>query len=104
MSLCDVCMSPGACCKRLNLSSPVNPDVGAAMSRESAEHMVLRNGLPFIPTHQAADGTWAYACTQLQPDGRCGIYEARPQLCRDYLPGSDRLCVHYWDADELVAA
>ena len=23
-------------------------------------------------------------CTHLQPDGRCGIYEHRPQVCRDY--------------------
>jgi Fe-S-cluster containining protein len=23
-------------------------------------------------------------CTHLQPDGRCGIYETRPQVCRDY--------------------
>lgn len=23
-------------------------------------------------------------CTHLQPDGRCGIYETRPQICRDY--------------------
>jgi hypothetical protein len=23
-------------------------------------------------------------CTHLQPDGRCGIYETRPQVCRDH--------------------
>jgi uncharacterized protein len=23
-------------------------------------------------------------CEHLQPDGRCGIYETRPQICRDY--------------------
>lgn len=23
-------------------------------------------------------------CKHLQPDGRCGIYETRPQICRDY--------------------
>jgi Fe-S-cluster containining protein len=23
-------------------------------------------------------------CTHLQPGGRCGIYETRPQICRDY--------------------
>ena len=23
-------------------------------------------------------------CAHLQPDGRCGIYENRPQICRDY--------------------
>jgi Fe-S-cluster containining protein len=23
-------------------------------------------------------------CLHLQPDGRCGIYETRPQVCRDH--------------------
>lgn len=34
------------------------------------------------------DGTWYMlvyaACKHLQPDHRCGIYESRPQICRDY--------------------
>lgn len=34
------------------------------------------------------DGTWhllVYAtCRHLQPDQRCGIYETRPQICRQY--------------------
>ncbi len=34
------------------------------------------------------DGTWyimVYAdCNHLLPDNRCGIYETRPQICRDY--------------------
>ena len=29
-------------------------------------------------------------CRHLQPDNSCGIYETRPQICRDYgLPGGD---------------
>jgi Fe-S-cluster containining protein len=34
------------------------------------------------------DGTWYLLihtpCKHLQPDNRCGIYETRPQICRDY--------------------
>jgi uncharacterized protein len=34
------------------------------------------------------DGTWYMlvyaACKHLQDDHRCGIYETRPQICRDY--------------------
>jgi Fe-S-cluster containining protein len=34
------------------------------------------------------DGTWYLlvhtTCQHLQPDNRCGIYETRPQICRDY--------------------
>jgi Fe-S-cluster containining protein len=34
------------------------------------------------------DGDWYLlvhtTCKHLQPDNRCGIYETRPQICRDY--------------------
>jgi Fe-S-cluster containining protein len=34
------------------------------------------------------DGAWYLLvhsdCKHLQPDNRCGIYETRPQICRDY--------------------
>jgi Fe-S-cluster containining protein len=34
------------------------------------------------------DGNWYLAvytvCDQLQPDFRCGIYNHRPKICRDY--------------------
>lgn len=34
------------------------------------------------------EGTWYLLvhteCKHLQPDNRCGIYETRPQICRDY--------------------
>ena len=34
------------------------------------------------------DGTWFLMvnqkCRHLQPDHRCGVYEIRPQICRDY--------------------
>lgn len=29
-------------------------------------------------------------CPHLTPDNRCGIYEDRPKVCRDY--GADELC------------
>lgn len=97
MSMCDVCLSPGACCRRMSLSGG-NPvaNIAGPMSRERAEHLALHHGLPFVPGEQKLDGTWYYSCTQLQKDGRCGIYEERPDLCRRYDAGSDPLCVHYW--------
>ncbi len=46
-------------------------------------------------------------CRHLQADNRCGIYETRPQICRDY---STRNCEyedswvydHYWELPEQV--
>lgn len=42
----------------------------------------------------AQDGDWYLevrtTCRHLQQDNTCGIYETRPQICRDYgLPGED---------------
>jgi Fe-S-cluster containining protein len=30
---------------------------------------------------------WNHVCEKLK-DGKCSIYEKRPQVCREYLPGS----------------
>jgi Fe-S-cluster containining protein len=45
------------------------------------------------------DGTWYLLvhteCRHLQPDNRCGAYETRPQICRDY---STKNCEYEDDA------
>jgi Fe-S-cluster containining protein len=99
-SMCDRCMSPGACCKRLTLSGPfVEP-----MSLERAEHLLISPAWiaqtlgVFRPAAQTPEGRWEFMCTALDRNGRCSIYENRPELCRRYLPGEDPLCVHYWAA------
>ena len=96
--LCEVCLDPGACCKKIFLSGR-NPETGERMEQpmsfEKAEHMAMGAGLPFYPSEQRPDGTWNWTCTQILSNGRCGIYESRPQLCKDYAAGSSPLCVHY---------
>jgi len=98
--LCETCIDPGHCCRDLHLTggSVVDPTDRAdvPMSFEAAEHFAMRSRLPFRPFRQHEDGTWRWWCTALGPDGRCTVYETRPQLCRDYRAGSDGLCVHYW--------
>jgi len=40
-----------------------------------------------VKIYQDSDGWFLLfetVCTQLEPDGYCGIYETRPQICRDY--------------------
>ena len=102
MSLCDTCMKPGACCQRLFLTG-AGGEAEAPKSFEAAEHFAMRSGLPFRPLYQT-EAAWHWWCTALGSDGRCTIYENRPQLCRDFKPGSDPLCVHYWARPESEAA
>jgi hypothetical protein len=59
------------------------------------------------------DGDWYLevrtVCRHLQPDNSCGIYEKRPQTCKDYGMPEEGPCEfftdhlkydHYWDSDE----
>lgn len=47
------------------------------------------------------DGSWHVefraACRSLLPDGRCGTYDTRPQLCRDYGHGETSRC-DFWSS------
>lgn len=104
MSLCDTCIKPGACCRGLGLHNSEG-----SLFFETPLHALVAMasyGLPFLPVdswydHYAQADWWAdnkariftYNCPALDADGRCSIYENRPQLCRDYQPGSDPLCV-----------
>ncbi len=103
MSLCDHCYSPGTCCKSLTLSGGPDSEDRAAMESgrptySDALNFARKNGLPFTPLvpEQVQPGWWfwRYSCPKVTPDGRCSIYDVRPQLCRDFEPESDGLCVH----------
>ena len=96
-------MSPGRCCKSLTLSGgPMNDDreavEGGRPTYLDALNYVRKNGVPFVPLRpqQTARGEWVwrYACPKLGDDGRCTIYDDRPDLCRRFEPGGNDLCVH----------
>ncbi|REJ66337.1 MAG: YkgJ family cysteine cluster protein [Planctomycetota bacterium] len=47
-------------------------------------------------------------CDHLQPDNRCGIYETRPQICRDYTTDEceyddEWTYDRYWETPEQIA-
>jgi len=113
--LCEACMSPGACCRSLRLSDGEG-EISVWDDRDVVEQLRERlhaaDGMPmpFMPlqkmwTATAPDGHveagatysgYRWTCTALDDrTGRCTIYESRPRLCRDYVPGSDPLCVHF---------
>jgi len=63
------------------------------------------------------DGDWYLEvrtqCRHLQPDNRCGIYETRPQVCRDYGLPEEGPCEYftehlsydlYFDSDKQLEA
>lgn len=77
--LCDHCTAK--CCKYF------------AMPMERPENRKDYDYIRWFLLHQQAsafveDGTWYLLvhtqCKHLLPDNRCGIYETRPQICREY--------------------
>jgi hypothetical protein len=107
MSLCDTCRQPGSCCSGFVLSDPKGEVThwDCATRDEINADILARSGWPFKATAirsrwtDAATGqpynTWYFGCPLLGGDGRCTVYETRPQLCRDYAAGSSPLCVEH---------
>lgn len=114
MSTCDSCRDPGHCCRSFRVDRHFKPETTRA---EVTEH--LRNGtddfsegttyevLPFDP--QIRNGgfyawpneevphsvMWTFSCPKLGADGRCTIYDTRPELCQTFEPKSVALCIEY---------
>ncbi len=88
---CKLCWAP--CCRyfALEIDRPVTP----------RDHDEIRW---YLLHHDVVvwvqEGDWYLevrnACRHLQPDNSCGIYETRPQICRDYgLPVFGGPCEFY---------
>ncbi len=78
-SLCDHCSAK--CCKYFALPIDTPKD------RQDYDYIrwyLLHEGASVF----VDEGTWHLLvhsrCRHLQSDNRCGIYETRPQICRDY--------------------
>lgn len=114
MSTCDRCFSPGQCCRDLILSTQEgvitswdDTDPRERVTEAIGEHWfepILVNGTWTTPDDDPVHPGRSYSayqwrCRALGPDGRCTVYERRPQLCRDFEAGSDPLCVHWRGAE-----
>lgn len=107
MSLCDTCAEPGKCCRYFNLQGgnfgrgetaiEVLARLATIVTDPDSAHITETGqiGLPFLPLFRRQDGIWLLWCPRLTREGRCGDYEHRPGLCKDYQPLDDWLC-HYW--------
>ena len=56
-------------------------------SKQDYEHLLWQVSHEGVEVYRDDEGWWLMVsarCSHLQGDGRCGIYEARPQICRDH--------------------
>ena len=58
------------------------------LNAESSEEELDEELLELLSTFETEDDDWFVlvhtVCEHLRPDNRCGIYETRPKICRDY--------------------
>ncbi|UGY15168.1 YkgJ family cysteine cluster protein [Bradyrhizobium septentrionale] len=107
MSLCDRCYAPGQCCRVMHLSQ--NGEPLTVWTDEDVSAQARAHGLPFEPIAPLSSyvdpesgrpyATFEWTCPKLGADGRCTIYEDRPDVCRSFEAGSDPLCVHFNGAE-----
>ena len=65
----------------------ITQQVGVPRSRADFDHLLWQVSHRGISLYKDQDGWYlliSTVCDHLQHDGRCGIYETRPQVCRDY--------------------
>ena len=67
-----VCKQCGACCKVFAIKRVVKTK--SIMDYAAARGYTFDGNVMLVPS----------PCPQLTEDGKCRIYETRPQLCRDY--------------------
>ena len=78
-SLCDQCS--GLCCRYFAL--PIDNPTTVRDYDNIRWYLLHENVVVFIEKKQWFIGVMT-RCKHLEPDNRCGIYETRPRICREF--------------------
>ena len=74
-------------CTNSKCCTYVTQQIDTPRSKYDFEHLLWQLAHRNVQAYKDEDGWYLLfnsACGHLEPDGRCGIYEQRPQICRDY--------------------
>ena len=103
---CSRCM-PSKCC------TYITEPLDTPRSKADFDQLLWQVSHQGVEVYKDSSGWYLLVtgrCEHLQPDGACGIYEARPQICRDYdndwceldAPAHDGFLLHFRDYHELL--
>lgn len=92
----------------------ITQQVDTPRSKADFDHLLWQVAHENVEIYQDEDGWYLLifgGCSKLLPDGSCGIYESRPQVCRDYsnvwcefdAPAEQGFRRHYRNYEELDA-
>jgi Fe-S-cluster containining protein len=88
--------------------------LGSLRSKADFDHLLWQVSHEHVEVYRDSDGWYLLIrghCEHLQGDGACGIYETRPQVCRDYSndwcefdePAETHFREHFRNHAELLA-
>ena len=96
------CQRCGKCCLANALSFITDEDLARwkHQGREDILHIIENSHAVWAGDHliSSEDGRYLHGCPFLKWEDdhyTCTIYETRPQVCRDYQPGSSLICPLY---------
>jgi len=103
---CGFCTNSYCC-------SYVTEELETPSTKIDFEHMLWQVSHKDVSVYKDDEGWWvsfAAKCGHLQPDGGCGIYDVRPQICRDHTndycefdsPAEDDFDLYFSDYDTLL--
>lgn len=74
-------------CTNSTCCTYVTQEIDTPRSKYDFEHLLWQVSHENVKAYKDEDGWYLLVearCTHLLPDGRCNIYEHRPQICRDH--------------------
>lgn len=77
---CSFCTNSKCC-------TYITQRIDTPRSKYDFDHLLWQVSHENVSVYKDEDGWYLLVdarCTHLQPDGRCGIYERRPQICREH--------------------
>jgi Fe-S-cluster containining protein len=100
MSLCDTCKVPGAYCRSMVLVDerggpllfPVGHEPDLAGAKVPLQFRPVSSREATHPDTGETGIQYEFSCSALGPDGRCTIYDRRPDVCRKFEAGSHPTC------------
>lgn len=104
---CDFCTNSKCC-------TYVTQKIPTPRSKDDFDHLLWQVSHNNVSAYKDEDGWFLLfdtKCNHLLPNGRCGIYEERPQVCRDYsndycefdAPAEDGFDLYFETYESLLA-
>jgi uncharacterized protein len=100
-------------CTNSKCCTYITQHIDTPRSKYDFEHLLWQVSHEHVQAYKDEDGWYLLVetrCAHLQADGRCGIYEHRPQICRDHsndycefdAPAEDGFDLYFPDYQSLL--